>query len=69
MKEMKEMKVTIDVMELTNLLSEKVSGCENKEAAKAYMDCHETVLDYLCNLYKEQTGFDPNDMTNLFMPK
>lgn len=63
------MKVMVDVMELTNLLSEKVSGSKNKEATKACMDCHETVLDYLCKLYKEQTGFDPNDMTNFFKSK
>ena len=63
----KAMKVTVDIMELTNLLLEKVSGAKKKEAAKAYMDCHDFVFDYLCKLYKEQTGFDPNDLTNMFM--
>lgn len=65
----KEMKVIVDAMELTGLLLKKVSDSKNKGTAKAYMDCHDTVLDYLCKIYKEQTGSDLNDMTNLFMPK
>lgn len=61
-----QMSVKVDVMELTNLLIEKVSKAKDKEAAKAYMDCYETVHQYLCKLYKEQTNIDPNDMSGTF---
>ena len=60
------MNVTVDVMELDKLFEGKVSESKNKEAAKAWMDCRQTIFDYLCGLYKEQTGIDPNDMTGMF---
>lgn len=61
-----QMSVEVDVMELPNLLMEKVTKVKDKEAAKAYMDCYETVHQYLCKLYKEQTNIDPNDMSGMF---
>ena len=58
--------IKFDVMELTNLLIEKVSKANDKEVSKACMDCYETVHQYLCKLYKKQTNIDPNDMSGMF---
>lgn len=64
--EERNMNVEVDAIGLINLISGKVSDAENREAVKAYMDCHDTVLQYFCRKYKEQTEIDANDVTNMF---
>ena len=60
------MKVSVDIMELDEMMQNMVSKAEPSAAAKAYMDFRLTIFDYLCEEYKKQTGIVPNDVTGVF---
>lgn len=65
-KQLDELVNFTDSQNLKVAIYEKVYKAKDKEAAKAYMDCYETVHQYLCKLYKKQTNIDPNDVSGMF---
>lgn len=58
--------VRVNINEIDSLLMNMIKSSDSRETTKAYMDCYDTITNYLHKKFEEQTGINPDDVSHMF---